>query len=156
MKIFVDSSLPVEHTKGNRVENDLLEYLLSYNFDLIINPIVFSEIMFHFLMIHGEKSGLALKKSRSIGKVITENDPLLLLKYFKSVNPSSNLQTEALRLMRRYNLLPNDALILAHCLDEPFEYLASYDSDFIIPCREEGITLIDSITSFKKIFEMED
>lgn len=44
--------------------------------------------------------------------------------------------------MSKYNLIPNDAIILATCISNNIEQLASYDSDFIIPCREEGIVLL--------------
>ena len=57
--------------------------------------------------------------------------------------------------MTDYNMLPNDAIILAHCKSAGISYLASYDSDFILPCQQEGITLIDSIETFQRIFSVE-
>lgn len=51
MTLFIDSSLPVEHIKGNRGNDDLLAYLLSFDFDLTINAVVFSEVMFKCLMM---------------------------------------------------------------------------------------------------------
>ena len=152
MNLFLDSSLIVEHIKGNRPENDLLEHLLGYDFDLLISPIIFSEVMFNFLTIHAGKSGLAIKKSKAIGSIMSENNPMMILKNFKFVNPQYDLQVDAIRLMRSYNLLPNDALILSHCISSDFKYVASYDSDFIIPCQQEGITLINSIETFNREF----
>ena len=155
MTIFIDSSLPVEHIKGKREENDLLIDLLGFDFDLIINSVVFSELMFKFLTIHGEKSGLALKKGDAIGKVLAKYDPFRILKYFRYDGSAGDTQAESVRLMRRYNLLPNDAMILAYCLDAGIKFVASYDSDFILPCQQEGITLIDSVETFQRIFSIE-
>lgn len=155
MTLFIDSSLPVEYIKGNKGSDDLLAYLLSFDFDLIINSVVFSEVMFKFLTIHGEKSGLALKKGHAIGGILEGHDARKILKYFKFDGSTDDPQDEALRLMQQYNLLPNDALILAHCINSRIQFIASYDSDFIIPCREEGLTLIDSIETFQRVFSVE-
>jgi predicted nucleic acid-binding protein len=46
------------------------------------------------------------------------------------------------QLMIKYNLLPNDAIILATCKIHSITKLASHDSDFIIPCKAEGIELL--------------
>lgn len=155
MTLFVDSSLLVEHTKGDKGNDDLLPYLMSFNFDLTINLVVFSEVIFKFLTIHGGKSGLALKKGNAIGEILKGNDPRKILKYFRLDGFTDDPQDEALRLMQQYNLLPNDALILAHCLNSKIKFIASYDSDFIIPCQEEGIMLIDSIETFQRVFSVE-
>jgi predicted nucleic acid-binding protein len=44
--------------------------------------------------------------------------------------------------MSKYNLLPNDAIILATCKIHGITELASHDADFTIPCGEEGIELL--------------
>lgn len=149
MRIFLDSSLPIEYLKGNRKDKDLLKHLLKLDVELVIDHTVFSEFMFHFLTVRGKKSGLSIKESGQIEKIIAEHDPYALLSALRLLPATSDLQEEAIRLMCRYNLLPNDALILAHCLEAPFEYVASYNSDFVIPCQQEGITLIDSVEVFK-------
>ncbi|WP_373511679.1 PIN domain-containing protein [Persicitalea sp.] len=152
MRVFLDSSLPIEYLKGSRKDKDLLKHLLKLDIELVIDHTVFSEFMFNFLTIRGKKSGLAIKESKLISALIGEYAPQNLLSEFRLLSPASDLQDEVIRLMNQYNLLPNDALILAHCLDEPFEFVASYDSDFVIPCQKEGITLIDSIESFQRLF----
>ena len=155
MTLFIDSSLPVEHIKGTKGNDDLLAYIMSFDFELVINSVVFSEVMFKFLTIHGEKSGLALKKGQAIGEILEGHDARKILKYFRFDNANDDPQDEALRLMQIYNLLPNDALILAHCINSKIPFVASYDSDFVIPCREEGITLIDSIETIQRVFSIE-
>lgn len=51
-----------------------------------------------------------------------------------------------LSFMRMYNLLPNDALILATCKLQNISLFASLDSDFTIPCSSENIKLINMNT----------
>ncbi len=40
-------------------------------------------------------------------------------------------------LIRKYAMLPNDALILATCMEHGFS-LATLDEDFKVPAEEEG------------------
>jgi len=44
--------------------------------------------------------------------------------------------------MQQYNLLPNDAIILATCKIHNITQLASHDKDFEAACKAEGITLL--------------
>ena len=53
---------------------------------------------------------------------------------------------------KKYNLKPNDALILATCKHYGIKYLISIDkNDFTIPCKKEGIILIDSVEKLKEV-----
>jgi uncharacterized protein len=49
-----------------------------------------------------------------------------------------------LALMKKHNLLPNDALILASCKIKNIAVLASFDSDFTDACKKEKIQLINT------------
>jgi predicted nucleic acid-binding protein len=51
--------------------------------------------------------------------------------------------------MKKHNLLPNDAIILAACKIQKVHVLASYDSDFFKACAEEGIRLITAVTDLR-------
>ncbi|WP_262711954.1 PIN domain-containing protein [Dyadobacter flavalbus] len=51
-----------------------------------------------------------------------------------------------LEMMAKYNLLPNDALILASCKLNNIKMLASFDeNDFTIACAGENIKLVQSV-----------
>jgi predicted nucleic acid-binding protein len=50
--------------------------------------------------------------------------------------------------MMEYNLLPNDAMILALCKMHSIRALASYDSDFETACAGEGVLVIQSVKEF--------
>jgi uncharacterized protein len=47
--------------------------------------------------------------------------------------------------MQQYNLMPNDALILATCKLHRITRLASYDSDFATACTAKGIRLMQTV-----------
>lgn len=51
--------------------------------------------------------------------------------------------------MSKYNLLPNDALLLAACKTHGIPAFASFDPDFIAPCRGEGIRLLQTPADFQ-------
>lgn len=151
--VFVDSTLLVEYNKNTRYE--LLEELFVGSFELVYNQVVMSEYLYHFVGHHGTKSPRSLKENRSIPQVLSENSPLTLLALFDQLTVKLPVVEEIVRIMADYNMLSNDAIILAHCKSAKISYLASYDSDFTIPCQEEGITLIDSIETFQSLFSVE-
>lgn len=76
MKIFVESPILVEYIKGN--QTDLLEHLISSELELYTNAIVFSEFMFYYLAVIGEKLPLALKESNQIKRIIELHNPTTL------------------------------------------------------------------------------
>jgi len=55
------------------------------------------------------------------------------------------------KYIKTYKLRPNDALILATCKHYGIPYLISLDEDFEESCKKEGITLINSSDSLKRV-----
>lgn len=54
--------------------------------------------------------------------------------------------------MKKHNLLPNDALILATCLHHTLACLASCDVNNFAPgCSSEGITLISNLEEARQL-----
>ena len=144
MKIFVESSILVEYIKGN--QTDLLEHLISSDYELYTNAIVYSEFMFYYMAVVGEKSPLALKESKQIKKIIEQHHPIDMFTYFTTLQIGKDIKLLSYDYMQQYNLLPNDALILATAKINNLDILASFDKkDFQNPCKEEGIKLINSI-----------
>ena len=148
--IFLDSSILVEYTKEDRV--DLLEEMLLRQFPLGYNSIVLTEYVYHFMGYHGGRSPRALQEAQRITDVFSEHNPMVMLDLFEQLTDKHPPTEEVLRLMKTYNLLPNDAIILAHCLTSSISYLASYDSVFQEPCHQEGIILIDSVDALNAHF----
>jgi predicted nucleic acid-binding protein len=148
MKIFVDSSILVEYIKDSRP--DLLEKLISSNHYLYTNGIVFSEFMFYYLAVIGEKSPLAVKESKKIKSIMEKHDPIDLFSYFITLPIDNEILLLSYEFMKKYNLLPNDALILATTKLSGIESIATFDNnDFDIPCISESINIINSVMDIK-------
>lgn len=143
-KIFFDSSLLIEYRNGNHIL--LFENLVGDSgWNPCISQIVVSEYLFHHLAIFGGKAPLTIKTSNLIGGTLMANDPDLFLEQFEYLVDTPNLKTLCIKLMEKYNLLPNDALIISICKFYEIKFLASLDSDFRIVCHRENIKLISSV-----------
>lgn len=146
-RIFLDSSILIEYTKNSRPE--LFEALLEgERFDLCFGSPVISEFLFHFLAIAGNKSPLSVKMSGQIGALLAKGNPLDIFRPLVFLPDDATVLSDTVRLMQQYNLLPNDALILALCKLHSIRILASFDPDFEPACSGEGVLLIQSVESF--------
>lgn len=141
-KIFLDSSILVEYAKKSKTE--LLDELLRRpDLELCICETVLSEYTYYALIIEGQKAPRTLKERGAIPGILIQQSPEEFLGLFTVLPNSNALIPEYLRLMTAYNLLPNDALILATCLLHGIRQVASHDDpDFGPACRGEGLRLV--------------
>lgn len=139
-RIVIDSSILVEYVKNIKVK--LLDSLLLNQFSCHINETIISEFYFHFLKLSTGKAPATLQSSGKIKEVMESNKNYLLINAFEFLPNDRRLIHEVPILMQKYNLLPNDAIILATCKIHHITKLASHDTDFIIPCKAEGIELL--------------
>ncbi|MBK8043895.1 MAG: PIN domain-containing protein [Haliscomenobacter sp.] len=146
MNVFIDSSLLVEYEKLNRPE--LLEALMASNHQLFINPIVASEYLYQLIGILGGRSPMSICESGKIGETLGRHDTAVFLSAFEILSIPDKALPMAIDLMKKHNLLPNDAIILASCKLEQVAVLASFDTDFSAACRAEGIQLICEVADF--------
>lgn len=106
------------------------------------------EFTFHLLAIEGGKAPRTLKENRTIQALLRANPPDILLNLFTFLPDSSQTISVYIDLMAKYNLLPNDALILSACVLNNIPFLASYDlTDFENACVGEGIRLISDVSN---------
>ena len=141
-RILLDSSIFIEPLKGNKV--DFYELLISnQENELYINDIVLSEYLYYILAFNSDVSPKTLQRKDQI-KDIIEQQPKVIraINNFILLSCSQNFLFDVPLLMSKYNLLPNDAIILATCKFHGTK-LASHDSGFIIPCQSENIELIN-------------
>lgn len=143
-KIFLDSSILIEPLKGNKVV--FYEQLISdLTNELFINDIIASEYLYYILAFSSDVSPKTLQRKNKIREIIqNETEIIRALNNFTFLSSNQSFLSEAPRLMGKYNLLPNDAIILATCKLHGTK-LASHDSDFIIPCKSENIELLRDI-----------
>ncbi|TLU97874.1 type II toxin-antitoxin system VapC family toxin [Dyadobacter luticola] len=147
-KVFIDSSILVEFRKHSRTEL-LLHLLDNPNLDLVINSVVLSEYTFHLLAIEGKKAPRTIKENQQIPEILTTDRPQSFLSIFTVLENGNEVIPVYLRMMESYNLLPNDALILATCKLHNIKMLASHDAtDFETACSAENLILIQTPEDF--------
>ena len=148
-KIFIDSSIFIENFKGNTTAKEILEVAVD-KFDVCINSIVFSEVLFKLMVLKSGKSILTIKSKNLISSLIKElknYSELLLL--FKVLEENKEILNISLRFIEKYNLLTNDALILATCKYYGIDKIVSLDNDFEKATVSENIKLIRSVNDLK-------
>ena len=144
-ELMLDSSILVEYVKERRIE--LLDRLLVIpNLKLYINSTVLSEYTFHWLATKGGKSPRSLQQSKQVKQLVTDVEPINFLKLFTVLPSDTRIVPIYLNLMQTYNLLPNDALIIATAKLHSISAIASYDPDFMSACQGEGIQLVREVT----------
>lgn len=146
---FLDSSILIGYIKGTQTE--LLDKLFADKTENYINHIVYSEFMFHFLSVMSGRSPLTLKGASKIREIMEIHKPIEFLNNFNLLEMDEEIINKSDHFMKTYNLLPNDALILATCYSHNISYLVSYDSDFVEVCDKEGLVLIDSPQKYMEI-----
>jgi len=141
-KIFIDSSVLVEALKGNKIS--FYHQLISeIDNECFINETVLSEYLYYFLAINGDASPRTLQEQNKIEAIINSHlNEAIILENFSFIKSEPSFINIVPSFMAKYNLLPNDAIILATCKIHSINQLASHDTDFIIPCKVEGIELL--------------
>ena len=139
--IMIDSSLLIEYVKKTKMV--LLEQLTHDNsVTCYITETVVSEFMFHYLKINSTSSPQSAQSSKRIKAIIDGSFSHTLLYLFHFLSTDNRIYGLVPQFMAQYNLLHNDAIILATCKANNITKLASHDTDFIIPCEGEGIQLL--------------
>ncbi|WP_240703257.1 type II toxin-antitoxin system VapC family toxin [Thermococcus indicus] len=119
---------------------EMLISLLSGDYELFINAIVYSEVVFLFLSKTTGLSAFTLKKkptvvtNSGVGKVIA------LLGQFKVAEINDVVLQTASEIIKNHGLLPNDAIILATAKVYGMS-LATLDSDFEAPSKAENVSI---------------
>jgi predicted nucleic acid-binding protein len=147
MKIFLDSSVLIEYEKQTKTE--LLQRLVQSDHQILINPIVVSEYLYQLLGILGGRSPMSICESGKINEVLSLHDTKTFLTGFQFLAIPEDALRLSVDFMKKYNLLPNDALILASCKIQEVKVLVSYDSDFYQSCVAEGIQLITKVSDLR-------
>ena len=146
-RIFLDSSLLIEYRKG--ALTDLFEAIMTdMDWQTYISQAVVSEYLFFHLAIFSGKAPLTVKSNHEVEHVLANGLPEVFLAQFDWLYDSVNTPSRAINLMGKYNMLPNDALILAVCLENDIKHLASFDQDYVQACAGEGIQLVQSIADW--------
>ena len=104
-----------------------------------------SEFAYYWLVVEGKKAPVTLKRTGAIPGIIATHSPVDLLTRLILLEAGPAIIPLYLQYMEQYNLLPNDALILATCKLNGITQIASYDNDFVVACTGEGIQLVQTV-----------
>lgn len=140
MKIFIDSSVLIEYEK--QAQPELLDALRDSYHELYINILVASEYIYRLIGVLAGKSPMSVCESGQIKEVLDKHDTALFLSPLHLLQIPAPAIPMGLDFMKKYNLLPNDAFILATCKLQGVAVLTSFDSDFKDACVQEGILLL--------------
>lgn len=69
---------------------------------------------------------------------------------FDVLDMNNAIFDKAIWIIEKYNLKPNDALIVATCLDNKIDKLATFDKDFIVIENNFNISIVDSDEMIKE------
>jgi predicted nucleic acid-binding protein len=139
--VFIDSSLLIEYNKGAKTK--LLSSLLNKPDDICyINEVVLSEFLYHFLAKNSNTSPKTLQRKNKIAEVFKTSNQFKIINLFEFLPTDANIFNLVPIYMQQYNLLPNDAIILATCKIHNITQPASHDKDFKDACKGEGIELL--------------
>ena len=135
------SNIFIEYFKGNRTAAAILDELLAGEYELFINAIVYSEVLFIFLTSSTGLSAKGLKKKPERVKKAPIGKITAFLEDFRVAEINDVVLQTASKLICEYGLLPNDAVILATAKVYEMD-LATMDSDFQGVANGENIKLI--------------
>lgn len=140
-KIFVDSSVLIEPLQNRKVKfyKDLISDHIS---DCCINSIVVSEYLYKYIGLQSLGSPKAIQSNKKMVEALQPYFLTNILDEFLFVEINNSVVAAVPSFMSKYNLLPNDAIILATCKMHNITQLASHDKDFKTACESEGITLL--------------
>ncbi len=140
--IFIDSSILIEGLKGHTLAVSLFEELLESDLVPVINDIVFSEFLFHYIALKTGMSPFTIKKRGEISSIILPEEPKDFIEQFHILPTDDDVLELAYGLMRKHNLLPNDAIILAACLVFEVKNLGTLDEDLKKAGEKEGLNVL--------------
>jgi len=126
--VFIDSSVFLDFLEGKEKAKTLLEQYSGL--EGCINDIVFSEVLFVYIKAETGKKSYELKKQPELVTSVELNDIVELLGRYRTLDVGEAVKSEAERLIKKYGLLPNDALIAATCKHYGITKIATFDSDF--------------------------
>ena len=117
----------------------MLAKLINDGYTLCINPIVFSETMFkvtfHIALEDGIRGVYNLKKNLNRYSWLYEEvkekfDRMVKMNYLKILDTNWEVLKLSSEMGKKYNLLTNDAIIIATCKYYGINKLATFDSNF--------------------------
>lgn len=130
---FIDTNVIIRYYAGDPAARKALEPVLSGETVGYINSVVFSEVLFVLLkLLTGMKAYELKRRPQTVRETLKmlDNQIAFLQGYFIELEINEEIKQAALDVMRRYGLLPNDAIIAATCKHYNINTIITFDEDF--------------------------
>jgi len=140
---LVDTSVLVEYLKRQQESRFVnIQPPSEWRYPLI-NPIIFSEVVY---VAMGFLSGRAPRTIKGNPERLPDSldTVFMILPDYAFMEITRESIAIAKRLIKEYAMFPNDALILATCIEHGF-VLATLDEDFLEPAEGEGVRLVTGV-----------
>jgi predicted nucleic acid-binding protein len=128
--VFVDTNILVRHLAGDQKAKKLIDQIEIGEIRGYINQIVVSEVVFVYMRLLTKLDAKTLKRNHEIICKIDLEPVYEILSIFVELQSSNLITVESRKIMSRYGLLPNDALIAATCKHYGIKKIATFDEDF--------------------------
>ncbi len=130
--------------KGNSKATDILEALIEESVAGYINETVASEVIFIYMKLKTGKSFKTLKKKPELVRAIQKEPVYELLSLFRFLETNEFVFSLSKRLIEKYGLLPNDAIIGATAIFYNLDGIITLDEDFAEMGQKENLILVSS------------
>ncbi|WP_246112273.1 type II toxin-antitoxin system VapC family toxin [Thermococcus aciditolerans] len=141
---MVDSTVFVEHLKGNSKATGILEALIEESVTGYINETVVSEVIFIYLKLKTGKSFRTLKKKPELVRAVQKEPVYELLSLFRFLETNEFVFSLSKKLIGKYGLLPNDAIIGATAIFYNLDGIITLDEDFAEMGQKENLLIVSS------------
>jgi len=123
-KIFFDSNVLIYHLCGKIEAKKLIEKVENEEIIGFINPIVISEVLFFYIRAITKKKHPEILESLDLDIVFE------LFSIFQILDLNCEIVKISKEIIKKYCLLPNDALICSTCRFYKINKICSFDDDF--------------------------
>ena len=130
---FIDSNIIIKYFTGDTAAKDALAPVIKYEVEGYINSIVYSEVIYIAIKLLTRKKAYELKENpetiKNAIKAISKHVEFIRT-YFNELEINDKVKQVAIEIMKKYGLLPNDALIAATCKYYGIDVILTFDEDF--------------------------
>jgi len=128
--VFIDSNVILRHLSGDRRAKRIVDWVESGRVIGYVNQVVASEVLYVYIKLMAGKPAYRLKEEPATVKQVDLTPVCKVLSLFEELPSSHEVTTGAIDLIRKYGLLPNDAIIASTCKHYGVGKIATFNSDF--------------------------
>ena len=129
-KVFIDTNAIIDLLRGKNKVVSFFRCIEAGDIYGVTNKVVFLETVHVFLILTTDEGPRSLRKKTELIKSI-DMSPILKIFEMLHVLPTDVIEEKDItKIIGKYGLLPNDALIAATCKYYGINKIATFDDDF--------------------------